>query len=146
MGNGSLIERRQLAKRLRSLRERAGITQEAAAPALDWSVSKLSRIENAQQPVDVHGLRSVLDLYRAGGGTWTEMVDLCREARHRGWWRACGLGDDSYVGFETAAVRVDEYISTSVPGLLQTSEYARALFTDSAIRRTRAELRNQGGG
>jgi hypothetical protein len=137
-----LVRRRQLARQLRLLRERAGLTLEAAAPELDWSPSKLSRIETAQQMVDVHAVRSMLDLYRVGGDAWTEMITLCRESRQRGWWRAYGLGDDSFIGFETAAVRLDEYNPTFVPGLLQVSRYARALFAESGLRRSPRKLRD----
>jgi hypothetical protein len=137
-----LVKRRQLARQLRLLRERAGLTLEAAAPELDWSASKLSRIETAQQMVDVHAVRSMLDLYRVGGDAWTEMLALCRDSRQRGWWRAYGLGDDSFIGFETAAVRLDEYNPAFVPGLLQTAMYAKALFADSALRRSGRQLRN----
>jgi hypothetical protein len=124
------------------MRERAGLTLEAAAPELDWSASKLSRIETAQQGIDVHGLRSMMDLYQVDGDTWKQMLAMCREGRQRGWWRAYGLGDDSYVGFETAAVRVDEYNPMVIPGLLQVSGYARALFAKSGLRRTSRQLRD----
>jgi hypothetical protein len=55
--SGSLVRRRQLARTLRELRVHAGLTIEAAAPLLDFSASKLSRIENAHQGVDVHIVR-----------------------------------------------------------------------------------------
>jgi DNA-binding XRE family transcriptional regulator len=55
--NGSVVRKRMLGRRLRELRERAGLTLEAAAPALDWSTSTLSRIETGQQAPDVHGMR-----------------------------------------------------------------------------------------
>jgi transcriptional regulator with XRE-family HTH domain len=129
-----------LGRRLRELREEAGLTLEGAAPALDWSVSKLSRIEIAQQSVDVHGVRSMLDLYGAGGEVWTELTTLARESGRRGWWRAYGLGDNSYVGFETEATQVQEYSSGLVPGLLQVPEYSQALFHATPVRRTAVEL------
>jgi hypothetical protein len=47
------LPQRQLARTLRRLREEAGLTLEEAAPKLDWSTSKLGRIETAQQGVDV---------------------------------------------------------------------------------------------
>ena len=53
MRNGSTIRQRQLARMLRQLREEAGLTLEEAAPRLDWSTSKLGRIETARQGVDV---------------------------------------------------------------------------------------------
>jgi cytoskeletal protein RodZ len=52
-----MIRRRVLARQLRLLREEAGLTLEQAAPKLDFSVSKLSRIENAQVLIDVHWVR-----------------------------------------------------------------------------------------
>ncbi|WP_214404626.1 DUF397 domain-containing protein [Pseudonocardia lacus] len=134
------MRRRQLARLLRLLRERAGLTLEAAAPRLEWSASKLSRIETAQQAVDVHGVKSMLDLYQVGCDEWEDILDLTREARQKGWWRAYGLGDDSYVGFENEASAVFDFTLAYVPGLLQTAEYARALLKFGALRRTRAQL------
>jgi hypothetical protein len=116
------------------------MTLEEAAPALDFSPSKLSRIENAQQGVDVHAVRSMLDLYDVGGDRWTELVALAREAAQRGWWRAYGLDDRGYVPLEAAATRVDDFTVTYVPGLLQTADYARALFTASWKRRSAEKL------
>lgn len=135
-----MVRRRILARKLRMLREGAGLTLEAAAPLLDWSVSKLARIETAQQPVDVHGVRSMLDLYDIGGGRWDELVTLAREARQRGWWRAYGVGDDSYVGFEAEARHVYEFTFGYAPGLLQTSDYARALLASGLSNRDVREL------
>jgi transcriptional regulator with XRE-family HTH domain len=139
--SGSTIRRRQLARRLRLLREQAGLTIEAAAPALDWSPSKLSRIENAHQSVDVHGVRSMLDHYGVGGATWTELIELTREARRLGWWRAYGLDDKGYLPLEAEATLVRDFTLTYVPGLLQTEDYARTLFVASMVRRTNEVLR-----
>jgi transcriptional regulator with XRE-family HTH domain len=126
--NGASIRRRLLARRLRELRERAGYTLETAAPALDSSPSKLSRIETGQQRADVHLVKSMLDLFDAGGDQWTEVIALAREAARPGWYRAYGLGDNSYVGYETEAVQVQEYAAAFVPGLLQVPDYSRVLF------------------
>jgi transcriptional regulator with XRE-family HTH domain len=137
--NGSSIRRRILGRRLRELREQAGFTLEAAAPALDASVSRLSRIETGQQKADVHLVKSMLDLFDAGGDNWTELLDLAREAGRRGWYRAYGLGDNSYVGYETEATQVLEYALGFVPGLLQVPDYTRALFDASPMRRSDME-------
>ncbi len=138
--SGSSVRRRMLGRRLRQLREAAGLTSEEAAPKLDWSVSKLSRIETAQQAVDVHGVRSTLDLYGAGGEQWTELIELAREANRRGWWRAYGIGDNSYIGFETKATQVQVFGSDLVPGLLQVTDYSQALFHASVMRRTTVDI------
>jgi transcriptional regulator with XRE-family HTH domain len=141
--NGSVVRQRQLGRTLRELREEAGLTLEEAAPRLDWSTSKLSRIEIAQQSIDVHGVRSMLDLYGVGGERWTQIIELTREARQRGWWRAYGPDGLGYVALETEATLVRDYTLAFVPGLLQTADYARALFTGSHHRRTETDLANE---
>jgi transcriptional regulator with XRE-family HTH domain len=145
-----MVRRRMLGKQLRLLREQAGLTLEEAAPKLDFSVSKLSRIENAQVVIDVHWVKSMLDVYDVGGARWTELLDLAREANQPGWWRDYGLGVESmarislpgsfYLGFEAEATRVQEYTSGFVSGLMQTADYARALMLAVPIRRTAAQV------
>ncbi len=134
------LRQRQLARALRRLREEAGLSLEEAAPKLDWSTSKLGRIETAQQGVDVHGVRSMLDLYNAGGPQWTEIIDLTREARKKDEWHAYGIRRQGYVALEADAVVVYDYELGYVPGLLQTAGYARAVFRDGVPHRTEADL------
>ncbi|WP_345604230.1 helix-turn-helix domain-containing protein [Pseudonocardia adelaidensis] len=140
---GSMIRRRVLARQLKLLREQSGLTLEQAAPKLDFSVSKLSRIENAQVVIDVHWVKSMLDVYDAGGARWNELLDLAREAQQPGWWRAYGLGNNSYIAFETEASRVQVFTLGYVPGLLQTAGYARALMRAVPVRRTDEQLDNE---
>jgi Domain of unknown function (DUF5753)/Helix-turn-helix domain len=129
--SGSLVRRRQLARTLRQLRVRAGMTIEAAAPLLDFSPAKLSRIENAHQGVDVHAVRTMMDIFGVGGERWGEILELTREASAKGWWRAYGLDDRGYLPLEADATMVRDFTISLVPGLLQTADYARALFGSS---------------
>lgn len=129
--SGALVRRRQLARILREMRRKAGFTIEAAAPQLDFSPSKLSRIENAHQGVDVHVVRTMMDIFGVGGDRWNEILDLTRAAGAKGWWRAYGLDDQGYVPLEAEASAVREYTVNYLPGLLQTADYARALFESS---------------
>jgi transcriptional regulator with XRE-family HTH domain len=138
-----MVRRRVLARQLKLLREEAGLTLEEAAPKLDFSVSKLSRIENAQILIDVHWVRGMLDLYDVGGDRWTELVELAREANQPGWWKAYGLGNNSYIAFETEARRIQIFTLGYVPGLMQTAEYSRALMIAVPVRRTEAQLDNE---
>ncbi|WP_214405306.1 DUF5753 domain-containing protein [Pseudonocardia lacus] len=141
-GKGSVVRRRILGRELRRLREREGFTLETAAPRLEWSVSKLGRIEGGQQSVDVHSVKSMLDLYQESE-RWEELLDFTREARAPGWWRAYGVGNNSYVDFEAEAVSVREYTVDFVPGLLQTADYSRAMFVASAVRRSADQLADE---
>ena len=134
------VRRRQLGQRLRQLRTHARMSLEEAAKHLELSVSKLSRIEPAKQMVDVHGVRAMLDLYGLTCDQWEPIVDLAREARQKGWWRAYGIPDRGYVELETAASSVRDFQLAHVPGLLQTADYARALFRVSQLRRTEDQI------
>ncbi len=134
------LAQRKLGKTLRELREAAGLSLEEAAPKLDWSASKLSQIETAHQGVDVHGVRSMLDLYNVGGEQWTEILALTREAKKKGWWHAYGLSNAGYVALEADAAVVYDYSLGYIPGLLQSAGYARAVFYDAVPHRTDADL------
>jgi transcriptional regulator with XRE-family HTH domain len=136
------VRRLHLGRILRELRERAGLSLEIAAPAFDWSSSKLSRIENGRQGVDVHGVRTMMDVYGVVGPQWEELLDLTRSASEKGWWRAFGLDDKGYVPLEAEATLIREATAAFVPGLLQTDAYAKAVFAATLHRRTEAELAN----
>jgi len=131
---------RRLGRRLRQLREEAGLTLDDAAPRLDWSTSKLNRIETGGQGIDVHGVRSMLDLYDVGGDRWSEIIDLTREARKKDRWHAYGKSGQGYLQLEMDAVVVHDYQLSYVPGLLQTEDYMRTLFRHSRRCPTDAEI------
>ncbi|MGH8918800.1 MAG: helix-turn-helix domain-containing protein, partial [Actinomycetes bacterium] len=138
------VRQRILGRRLRRMREEAGLSIEAAAQPLDCSVSKLTRIEGARQGIDAHLARSMLDLYGVGGDRWGETLALVREARQRPWWKQYGLGGDvGYVQFETDAELVQNFVPGYVPGLLQTREYAHAMFTSDVVTWSAAKLETQ---
>ena len=134
------LRRRQLGRELRELREAAGISLDEAAPQLDISTSSLSRIEKGQQAVTVHVVRSMLDLYDVGGPRWAQLIELTRQARKPGWWRAYGIDDFGYIPLEAEATLVRTYVLGLVPGLLQTEDYARALFEAAVLPLTPEEL------
>jgi uncharacterized protein DUF5753 len=90
--------------------------------------------------VDVHVVRSMMDLFGVGGERWGEILDLTREANAKGWWRAYGLDDRCYVPLEADATTVREFAVSTLPGLLQTADYARALFRTSLRPRSQATL------
>ena len=90
----------------------------------------------------MHGVRSMLDLYGVGGERWAELIELTRQTRQKGWWRAYGLDDKGYVPLKTEATLVRDFTLIYVPGLLQTAGYARAMFRGSLNRYTEADVEN----
>jgi transcriptional regulator with XRE-family HTH domain len=131
-----------MARRLKTLRTRAGMTLEEVSARMEWSSSKLGRWETGEHLTEIHGLKSLLDIYGVTADRWEEYFELCRASRERGWWRAYGLDNKGYVPLEADASLVKDFTLGYVPGLLQTADYARALFRASGDRRSAERLRN----
>ncbi len=112
------------------------MTLDQAARQLDMSKSNLSRIENAQIGVKPRDVRAALALYEVTGAEAEALIEIARGAQQRGWWQ--NYGDvlpewfEFYVGLEAEASIVRTYEAESVPGLLQTEEYARAMYVLTA--------------
>ncbi|MFI7675579.1 helix-turn-helix domain-containing protein [Actinophytocola sp. NPDC049390] len=120
-----VVLRREVGRRIRLARNHAGLTVVQAAALLEITRSALSRFENGSSGVNVHLLRSMIDVYDE---RMDDVLDLVRQARAPGWWRQYGVSDKAFVALETAATRASTYELSFVPGLLQTADYALALF------------------
>ena len=128
---------RRLRHELRRLREQAGLTHSEVAHRLEWSPSKLSRIENGQSRVNAGDVIDLLGVYGISDETTREaLIQLAREARRRGWWTRYTdvLGSGTYIGLEAEASAIHSYESQFVPGLLQTEDYARAVISGGQVR------------
>src|SRR5579875_2577803 len=77
--------RRRLREALRGARQARGLTQHQAAAALEWSLSKLMRIETGKCAVSVTDLRALLDLYHVGEAEAGPLTQMARRARQRSW-------------------------------------------------------------
>lgn len=126
------MKRRRLAGELRRLRDAAGLTLDQVAERLEWSNAKVSRIENARVSVLPRDVKYLLNVYGVEGEGREVLLALAREARQKGWWHSYGEAIPAwfevYVGLESDAVTMNAYESEHVPGLLQTADYARAVF------------------
>jgi transcriptional regulator with XRE-family HTH domain len=122
------VRRRRLGIELRRLREAAGLTIDQVAERLECSLSKISRIEKGQVSTTTRDVRDLLEIYGLTGEARDELIQLAREARQSGWWKA--YSDTRGVlaaGMEAEAATIRQYEALLVPGLLQTADYARAL-------------------
>jgi transcriptional regulator with XRE-family HTH domain len=136
------LHRRRLGRSLRRLRERAGLTQVETGRLLEYSDSKISRVEAGQLP-DFHAMCAMLDLYGLTVSQWEPLKEQWRIAKQPGWWASYKLEDQGYISMEDEAVSVREYQPSFIPGLLQTEEYARAFFNRSFMLRSRQTIENQ---
>lgn len=120
---------RRLMRELKRLREAAGMSPDEAALRLDFSKSKLYRIENGRSRVDADDLEDMLDLYDVRSPDRDALIQLGRDSRRRGWWTSYkDVFTGSYVGLESEASKI-QVNSHIVPGILQTADYARAVIT-----------------
>jgi transcriptional regulator with XRE-family HTH domain len=131
------VRARQLAAELRRLRDESGLTGEEAGERLGWSAAKISRIETARSTVTPADVARLLDLYEVSGQRRERLAELGRSAGERGWWDAYGdtLGPEyaTLIALEAQAERVRWYAPQTVPGLLQTEEYAREVIRSAAV-------------
>ncbi|MEU3713186.1 helix-turn-helix domain-containing protein [Streptomyces catenulae] len=131
-GGAPTVLRVVLGKRLQDLREKAGLSFEQAAEALDVTHATVRRMEKAEVGLKIPYVEKLLATY--GVTEPTEIagfVSLAREANRPGWWHRFRdvLPDwfSAYVSLESEANLIRGYQPAYVPGLLQTEEYARAV-------------------
>lgn len=111
---------------LRSLRAAAGLTEEQVAEQLGVSRSKVSRLETGKRGASTGDIAQLCELYQVDEEHRTRLTELAVEGKERTWWsRSLPYAD--YVGLEAEAESISDYGLAVVPGLLQVSDYARAL-------------------
>jgi transcriptional regulator with XRE-family HTH domain len=126
--DGPTLVRRQLGRRLRTLRESAGKTTSDVSVVA--SRSKLWRIEEGRTAVRVGDARELARLYGADETTVDAMGLLAQGTRTKGWWEDYrSLVPDwfgLYIGLESSCNVLSHYHPELIHGLLQTPDYARA--------------------
>ncbi|WP_328664702.1 helix-turn-helix domain-containing protein [Streptomyces sp. NBC_00328] len=130
-GSAPTVLRLVLGKRLRHLRERAGVSFEEAARAIEVTALTVRRIEKAEVGLRIPYVRELLRAYGVPAAEVDDFLALAREANKPGWWYSYRdvLPDwfSAYVSLESEAGVIRLYEPHYVPGLLQTRDYATAL-------------------
>nr|WSZ97695.1 helix-turn-helix domain-containing protein [Streptomyces sp. NBC_00857] len=127
-----LSARHLFGAKMRGFREKAGLTLDGLAGVVLVSKSHLSRIEAAEY-MPPRELPAQLDVAFGTDGIFEELYGLaCNEIHPDQYRRRMEL--------ELRARVIDEYAGQIVTGLLQTEEYARALFRVSNPRATPDEI------
>ncbi|MDQ0989573.1 helix-turn-helix transcriptional regulator [Streptomyces sp. V3I7] len=143
MQHGPAVRRRKLGAELRALRAGACLTSGEAARLVGWHQSKVSRIETGASGVKPADVRSLLDIYGVTDGQLREFLLALAYSESGGgrdhWWHAYrGVLPPAYrdfISLESQASGMRTLETSVIPGLLQTSEYARAV-TRAAVGRT----------
>jgi transcriptional regulator with XRE-family HTH domain len=104
MGYSPTVRGRWLVREVERLRRDGGLSMEAAAERLGWSLSKLYRLENGKSRITTDDLADMLDVYGVRSPERDALIQLCRDARKRGWWTAyADVFTGSYISMESEA-------------------------------------------
>ncbi|QKV73231.1 helix-turn-helix transcriptional regulator [Amycolatopsis sp. Hca4] len=147
-----VVSQRRVLAEIREAREALQLTQKDVAEALDWSTSKLIRIENGTVGLSITDLKALLLHYGITDRDRVETyVAMAKAGREPGWWdqfkRTSSPEFVKFLGLESAAVILRQYQLHLVPGLLQVPEYTRSLTAqvtgDAEVQERRIRLRTQ---
>ena len=133
-GQSIIVQVDRVGQQFQAFRVANGLTQKQVSGELDWSQSKMIRLEAGYVRPDVADARVLLDLYNVddmdvanalienvranrAASTSTPYDPILSQARKH------------YLGYEGVAGRVGLYEPIAVPDILQTAEYAAALDT-----------------
>ncbi|MFF3403638.1 helix-turn-helix domain-containing protein [Streptomyces sp. NPDC002659] len=106
---------------VRRLRGEAGMTLDALGDVVGYSKGQLSKIERAEVMIPPK-LSEALDACFNTGGHFVRLYALAKREVHPDKYRR-------YMELEATARGIAEYAAHTVPGLLQTEAYARALLS-----------------
>ncbi|GAA4596378.1 transcriptional regulator with XRE-family HTH domain [Actinoplanes octamycinicus] len=138
-GDSPTVARRRVRLALREARERADLTQLQVAEEMEWSLSKVIRIENGDVSISPNDLRPLLTyLGIKERSTIADLIADARIARKRqrqAWYQAPEFRENltdatrKLIEYEIEAAQMRSYSVYFVPGPLQTPAYAAALMT-----------------
>ncbi|MEV5549498.1 helix-turn-helix transcriptional regulator [Streptomyces sp. NPDC052309] len=119
-------------RQIKLLRERAGLTQAALGPLLGYSEAQIAAIEQGRRiprPDTIEKLDTLLE----ADGVLLAMKRAVALTRYPAFFRDAAR-------IEETAVEFHQYAPLIVPGMLQTEDYARTMFTVWRPRRNEAEI------
>ncbi|WP_250029152.1 helix-turn-helix domain-containing protein [Paractinoplanes maris] len=138
-GDSPTIARRRVRIAIREAREAIPLTQAQVAEEMEWSLSKVIRIESGDVSISIADLRGVLGLLgirdkdRVNALLADARIARTRSRVKAAWWREPNfrehLTEDlrRYIEYEVEASEIRYFSIFYVPGPLQTREYSNAL-------------------
>lgn len=136
MGFESTTRKRELGRELRTVRERARLSERELGRILEWPHSKISRGENGLQDLTELDAATYTAACRAPIADRDRLTKLARESDSAYWVRPYfgQLTDTlrSILVQEGLSEAISYYQPTVIPGLLQIEPYAWAIFRSAA--------------
>lgn len=136
---------RVLAAKLRASREAGNMGVREVARKLGVSHSVISYWETGKRMPSIEDVASYLTAINVVGKEKEWILDLARSAENDDWLagKIPGIAKQLAItmGFERTAETITEWSQNVVPGLLQTSDYTRAIVTAGDLARAEVEAR-----
>jgi hypothetical protein len=136
MAGSPTARRRRLSIELKKLRDKNARTCAQVGEALDWSGSKVNRMETGSGRVQPSDIDALCRFYGTTDELREFLKSLAREAKTRGWWQVHGSGVPEwfniYIGLEQEASTFRQYQCELIPGLMQTEAYTCELHKTGA--------------
>jgi hypothetical protein len=136
MAGSPTARRRRLSIELKKLREQSALTCAQVGAALDWSGSKVNRMETGSGRIQPSDIDALCRFYDTTDALREFLKSLARQAKTRGWWQVHGTGVPEwfsiYIGLEQDASTFRQYQCELLPGLMQTTAYACELHKTGA--------------
>lgn len=138
-GESPAVARRRVRMALREAREAAGFTQADVAEEMEWSLSKVIRIENGDVSIAPNDLRPLLGFLQVRDrAVVADLIESAKVARTRpgqrqAWYQAPEFREHltdpfrKLIEFEAEANWIHSYAVFYIPGPLQVEEYSRAV-------------------
>ncbi|MFE0135935.1 helix-turn-helix domain-containing protein [Streptomyces sp. NPDC059037] len=129
------LRQQRLGGELRKLRERAGLTSTAAAALLGGPQARISNIEAGRYAVSADRVRTLARHYTCADDSYVDALATMTGGRKRGWWEGyrdtlpSGLLDLAELEHHAGELHVA--VPIHMPGLLQTTDHARATMRES---------------
>lgn len=133
MTSGAPGGKDELSHTLRALRQAAGLSTREAGSKAGRSQAKISRLETGRNIPSPTDAATLADVYKADTETRAKIERLAEEVK--AWSRRVYLNrgnsesQQRLARVEATSALVRTFSPTVVPGLLQTADYARAIFT-----------------
>lgn len=133
----STVQALELGFRLRERREELGLTATAVGKQTGIGGNNISSIEIAKRKLTSAKLTELAKLYELPDDELAALEELRTQATRREWWDDYGrLYSEEFrrfLGLEAGASTIREYVAETIPGLLQTADYARAMIRGGSI-------------
>ncbi|MEU4694502.1 helix-turn-helix transcriptional regulator [Actinoplanes sp. NPDC023714] len=136
-GDSPTIARRRVRLALREARERADLTQLQVAEEMEWSLSKVIRIENGDVSISPNDLRPLLNYLgikdKAVVAALVADARIARTRQRAAWFQMPEFRENltdhmrKLIEYEGEASEIRSYSIYYIPGPLQTASYATAL-------------------